>query len=73
MPATVADIILRNKHFLDQFTNGISSRLIKELQQAQKDILEKLTQGNLNILTRRHYRAVLAETQSILNLRGGQK
>ena len=66
MPATVADVILRNKHFLDQFTNGISEQLIKELQQAQKDILEKLTQGNLNVLTRRHYRAVLAETQSIL-------
>lgn len=64
--ATVADLILRNKHFLDQFTNGINSRLIGELQEAQKNILEELTSGDLERRRRAHLRAVAAEATDIL-------
>jgi len=70
--ATVADLILKNKHFLDQFTNGINKRLIGELQKAQADILEELTRGDLGIKRRAHLRAVAAEATNILeNAYGG--
>ncbi len=70
--ATVADLILRNKHFLDQFTNGINKRLISELQTAQKEILEKLTSGDLGRKARAHLTAVAAEATGILeNAYGG--
>lgn len=70
--STIADLVLRNRHFLDQFTNGVNKRLIEELQLAQKDILERLTRGDLGRGARKHLTSVAAEATDILqNSYGG--
>ncbi len=62
----VADLILRNRHFLDAFASGLSGDLFAILQNAQKEILGKLEKPKMNELSRAHYKAVLAESSSIL-------
>lgn len=65
----VGDLILRNRHFLDQFSDGLTSNIIKELKKAQEDILKVLaSKPDLNKITKGHLRAVLAETTSTLKL-----
>lgn len=66
---TINDLILKNRHFLEQFENGVTKDVFKQLRQAQFDILKKLESKTMNEITRAHYEAVLAESISVLKER----
>jgi len=63
---TINDLIIKNRHFLEQFENGVTKDVFEELRKAQFDILKKLESKKMNEITRAHYEAVLAESIAIL-------
>ena len=74
-PATITDTLLRNRHFLDDYSNGMYQELSNDLKKAQKAILgelESLAKGDMKgIVTRAHHRKLLAEiTQTLKDTYG---
>lgn len=63
----LTDLIIKNRHFLEEFGNSLNREIINSLKASQIEILKKLeTKPWINEISKSHYKYVLAQTIDIL-------